>query len=52
MNYPRKLTRKQKENYCMAIRDKAFILLGKGILTTSDFDKISVITQKALRKIK
>ncbi len=45
-----KMTKTQTKRMLLSIRDKSFKLLGKGIFSTTDFDKISGIVQKGIRK--
>ena len=44
------MTKMQKKRMLLSVRDKSFKLLGQGILSTNDFDKIAMIVNKGIRK--
>lgn len=46
-----KMTKTQKKRALQSLIDKSFRLLGQGVLSTNDFEKVHMIAKKGMRKI-
>ena len=46
-----KMTKTQKRNSLASIHDKAFKLLGQGVLTVNDFESIKKVVVRNLNKL-